>query len=208
MNDPLHYEFAGGVIMIPLGIVRKHEDYINRMSLLCRNSSSRSPENFHTIIEDSDSNREEIDIFSGPDDSIPPGIESDFNSEEDIIDNLLNDDPIPKYERLTFDMEPNVPVINNVNEDECFDPGGGYAVSWKYTRRTKNDSVKYEWNAKQGLVGNLKSSCTDKTNITRKSSKTGKHGIEERKSTKEARNSKPKSKSQNSQSTLGQLSQH
>ncbi|GJR66699.1 reverse transcriptase domain-containing protein [Tanacetum coccineum] len=134
-SDPLHYEFDGGVITIPPGIVREHEDYINRMSLLCGNSSSRSPENFHTIIEslpssinlveDSDSNREEIDIFSGPDDSIPPGIESDFDSEEDIIDNLLNDDPIPEYERLTFDMEPDVPVINNVNEDECFDPGGG-----------------------------------------------------------------------------------
>ncbi|GJT84785.1 reverse transcriptase domain-containing protein [Tanacetum coccineum] len=134
-NDPLHYEFTGGVITIPPGIVREHEDYINRMSLLCGNSSSRSPENFHTIIEslpssinlveDSDSNREEIDIFSRPDDSIPPCIESDFDSEEDIIDNLLNDDPIPKYERLTFDMEPDVPVINNVNEDECFDPGGG-----------------------------------------------------------------------------------
>ncbi|GJS83040.1 reverse transcriptase domain-containing protein [Tanacetum coccineum] len=100
--------------------------------------SEITPENSHTIIEslptsttlveDSDSNREEIDIFSGPDDSIPPGIESDFDSEEDIIDNLLNDDPIPEYERLTFDMEPDVPVINNVdelNEDKCFDPGGG-----------------------------------------------------------------------------------
>ncbi|GKE55798.1 hypothetical protein Tco_1494983 [Tanacetum coccineum] len=108
------------------------------MLLLCGNSSSQSPKNFHTIIEslstsinlveDSDSNREEINIFSGPDDSIPPGIESDFDSEEDIIDNLLNDDPIPKYERLTFYMEPDVPVINNVyelNEDERFDPGGG-----------------------------------------------------------------------------------
>ncbi|GJX80517.1 reverse transcriptase domain-containing protein [Tanacetum coccineum] len=137
-SDPLHHEFAGGVITIPPRIVRKHEDYISRMSLLCGNSSSRSPENFHTIIEslptsttlveDSDSNREEIDIFSRPDDSIPPGIESDFDSEEDIIDNLLNNDPIPEYERLTFDMEPDVPVINNVyelNEDECFDPGGG-----------------------------------------------------------------------------------
>ncbi|GJW58857.1 hypothetical protein Tco_0105588 [Tanacetum coccineum] len=112
-------EFTGGVITIPPGIVREHEDYINRMSLLCRNSSSRSPENFHTIIEslpssinlveDSDSNKEEIDIFSGPDDSIPP-------------------DPIPEYECLTFDMEPDVPVLNNVdklNEDECFDPRGG-----------------------------------------------------------------------------------
>ncbi|GJT67586.1 hypothetical protein Tco_1019066 [Tanacetum coccineum] len=71
---------------------------------------------------------EEIDIFSGPDDSIPPGIGSGFDSEEDIIDNLLNDDPIPEYERLTFDMEPDVPVINNgdeLNEDEYFDPGGG-----------------------------------------------------------------------------------
>ncbi|GKF12255.1 hypothetical protein Tco_0050181 [Tanacetum coccineum] len=101
------------------------------MSLLCSNSSSRSLENSHTIIEslptsttlfeDSDSNREEMDIFSRPDDSIPPGIESDFHSEEDIIDNLLNNDPIPEYEHLTFDMEPDVPVINN--EDECFDLG-------------------------------------------------------------------------------------
>ncbi|GKC06676.1 hypothetical protein Tco_0998286 [Tanacetum coccineum] len=127
-NDPLHHEFVGEVITIPPGIVKEHEDYINRMPFLCGNSSSRLQENFHTLVEDSDSNREEIDIFSGPDDSIPPGIESDIDSEEDIIDNLLNDDPIPEFERLTFDMEPDVPVINNVyelNEDECFDPGGG-----------------------------------------------------------------------------------
>ncbi|GJZ03191.1 reverse transcriptase domain-containing protein [Tanacetum coccineum] len=129
-SDPLYHEFTGKLITIPPGIVREHEDYINRMSLLCGNSSSRSPENSHTIIEylptsttlveDSDSNREEIDIFSGSDDSIPPGIESDFDSEEDIIDNLLNNDHIPEYERLTFYMEPNVLIINNVNEDDCF----------------------------------------------------------------------------------------
>ncbi|GKF73381.1 hypothetical protein Tco_0219713, partial [Tanacetum coccineum] len=131
-------EFAGESIIIPPRIFREHEDYINRMWLICGNSSSRSPKNFRTIIEslptfstlieDSDSNREEIDIFSRPDDLIPPGIESDFDSEEDIIDNLLNDDPIPKYERLTFDIEPDVPVINNddeLNKDECFDLGGG-----------------------------------------------------------------------------------
>ncbi|GKE82720.1 hypothetical protein Tco_1552720, partial [Tanacetum coccineum] len=137
-SDPLHHEFTGELIIVPPRIVREHEDYITRMSLLCGNSSSQLPENSHTIIEslptsttlveDSDSNREEIDIFSKPNDSIPPGIESDFDSEEDIIDNLLNNDPIPEYERLTFIMEPDVPVINNVdefNEDECFDPGGG-----------------------------------------------------------------------------------
>ncbi|GKC97674.1 hypothetical protein Tco_1167949, partial [Tanacetum coccineum] len=73
---------------------------------------------------------EEVDTFLVPEDSIPPGIESDFDSEEDIIflDNLLNDDPIPEYERFTFDIEPDAPVINNfdeLNEDVCFDPGGG-----------------------------------------------------------------------------------
>ncbi|GKD01466.1 hypothetical protein Tco_1171740, partial [Tanacetum coccineum] len=132
------YIEVGELITIPPGIVREHEDYISRMSLLCGNSSSQSPENSHTIIEslfpsttlieDNEFNREEIDIFSRPDDLIPPGIESDFDSEEDIIDNLLNDDPILEYEHLTFDMEPDVPVINNgdeLNEDECFDPGGG-----------------------------------------------------------------------------------
>ncbi|GJV97949.1 hypothetical protein Tco_1549526 [Tanacetum coccineum] len=108
------------------------------MWLLCGNSSSQSSKFFHiiieslptstTLVEDSNSNKEKIDIFSGPDDSIPPSIESDFDSEEDIIDNLLNDDPIPEYKRLTFDIEPDAPVINNfdeLNEDECFDPGGG-----------------------------------------------------------------------------------
>ncbi|GJQ92805.1 reverse transcriptase domain-containing protein [Tanacetum coccineum] len=93
-SDPLHHEFTGELIIIPPGIVKDHEDYINRMSLLCN-------------------------------DSIPPGIESDFDSEEDIIDNLLNNDST--HERLTFNIEPDAPVINNVdelNEDECFDPGG------------------------------------------------------------------------------------
>ncbi|GJT97835.1 hypothetical protein Tco_1093353 [Tanacetum coccineum] len=135
-SDPLHHEFIGEIIMIPPGIVKEHKDYINRISLLCSNSTSQSPENSHTtieslpisttIIEDNDPNREKINIFFGPDDSILPGIESDFDSEEDIIDNLLNENPT--REHLTFNIEPDAPVINNVdelNEDECFDPGGG-----------------------------------------------------------------------------------
>ncbi|GJZ28387.1 hypothetical protein Tco_0573034 [Tanacetum coccineum] len=130
---------SGELITLPPRIVREHEEYLNHMMLLCGNSSSQSPENFHDNpssiieslltspihVEDSDPVQEEIDIFFGPDDSIPPGIESDFDSEEDIIDNLLNNDLIPEYKRLTFDMEPNVLVIKNVNKDECFDPGGG-----------------------------------------------------------------------------------
>ncbi|GKE72754.1 hypothetical protein Tco_1534795 [Tanacetum coccineum] len=46
---------------------------------------------------------EEVDTFLVPEDSIPPGIESDLGSDEDIIflDNLLNDDIfIPEYERF------------------------------------------------------------------------------------------------------------
>ncbi|GJR81808.1 hypothetical protein Tco_0152593 [Tanacetum coccineum] len=81
-------------------------------------------------VMDSDFLIEEVDTFLFPEDSMPPGIENDLGSKEDIIflDNLLNDDPIPKYERFTFDIEPDAPVINNfdkLNEDECFDPGGG-----------------------------------------------------------------------------------
>ncbi|GJT96497.1 hypothetical protein Tco_1092015 [Tanacetum coccineum] len=112
--------------------------------------SSLSPKNYHTIIEslptsttlieDSDPNREEIDIFSRPDDSIPPGIESDFDSEEDIIDNLLNGNPT--HERLTFNIEPDAPVINNVdelNKDECFYPGGGTDIAKILRKRSKPD---------------------------------------------------------------------
>ncbi|GJZ34535.1 hypothetical protein Tco_0580352 [Tanacetum coccineum] len=94
------------------------------MWLLCENSSSRSLKNFHaspnTIIEsllifhipvqDSDSHREEIDIFPGPDDLIPPKLErDDYDSEDDeslTVDELiLLHTPFP-------------------DEDECFDPGG------------------------------------------------------------------------------------
>ncbi|GJZ41553.1 hypothetical protein Tco_0588439 [Tanacetum coccineum] len=72
----------------------------------------------------------EVDTFPVPEDSIPPGIESDFDLEGDIIllNDLLNDDTILEYERFTFDIEPDAPMINNFNElnkDECFDPGGG-----------------------------------------------------------------------------------
>ncbi|GJS97800.1 hypothetical protein Tco_0804768 [Tanacetum coccineum] len=81
-------------------------------------------------VVDSDFLIEEVDTYLVPEDSIPPGIESDFDSEGDIVflNNLLNEDPILEYERFTFDIMPDAPVINNfdeLKEDECFDPGGG-----------------------------------------------------------------------------------
>ncbi|GKF92727.1 hypothetical protein Tco_0279446 [Tanacetum coccineum] len=87
---------AGKLITIPPKIVnREHEEYISLLErLLYDNSSPRLPEDFHTIIEslttfpipveDSDSLREEIDIFPSLDDSILPGIKSDdYDSERD-----------------------------------------------------------------------------------------------------------------------------
>ncbi|GJR45963.1 hypothetical protein Tco_1314066 [Tanacetum coccineum] len=76
---------------------------------------------------------EEVDTFLVSEDSVPPGIESDFDSEGNIIflNYLLNEYPILEYERFTFDIEPDTAVINNfdeLNNDKCFDPGGGEIV--------------------------------------------------------------------------------
>ncbi|GKB63265.1 hypothetical protein Tco_0919451, partial [Tanacetum coccineum] len=85
-------------------------------------------------VEDSDPFKEKIDIFLASDDSIPPGVESDYDSEGDILfEELLNDDlvPLAEYNHFTFDIEPDTAVKNDfdeLNEDECFDPGGGENV--------------------------------------------------------------------------------
>ncbi|GJS61569.1 hypothetical protein Tco_0656353 [Tanacetum coccineum] len=103
--DHLFDEFADELTrlqLIPPGIdiinLDPEGDILFLETLLYDNSSPRPPEAFQansdTIIdssstipipvEDSDSSREEIDIFFGPEDSIPPGIESDdFDSEDD-----------------------------------------------------------------------------------------------------------------------------
>ncbi|GJX43842.1 hypothetical protein Tco_0260518 [Tanacetum coccineum] len=113
--DSVFDEFAGELITIPPRIVnREHEEYISLMErLLYNNSSPRPPKDFHanpnTIIEslptfpilvdDSDSLREEIDIFPGPDDSIPLGIESDdYDLEGDD-----NSTSLPEFESFHVD---------------------------------------------------------------------------------------------------------
>nr|GEU67481.1 hypothetical protein [Tanacetum cinerariifolium] len=150
-------------------IRRAHEEYISLMEkLFTINSFPRPLENFQAntiietlptspiLIEDGDSQKEEIDIFTGTNDLLPPGIKSDdYDSEGKIyfLEELLVDDsiPIPKNESSDFDhqddlsfprprpeppdvefffyLEPDLisVVINNsdeLNEDECFDPGG------------------------------------------------------------------------------------
>nr|GEZ56935.1 hypothetical protein [Tanacetum cinerariifolium] len=103
------------------GIKREHEEYITVMKkLLAINSFPRPLENFHakTIIEtlptplmpveDSDSLREEIEIFTSTDDLMPPGIKSDdYDSEGKIhfLEELLSNDSIllPKNDSSDFD---------------------------------------------------------------------------------------------------------
>ncbi|GKF16806.1 hypothetical protein Tco_0061724, partial [Tanacetum coccineum] len=59
---------------------------------------------------DSDSHREEIDIFPGPDDIIPLEIKrDDYDSEDD--ENSTVDEPVLLHTPFP-------------DEDECFDPGG------------------------------------------------------------------------------------
>ncbi|GKA50500.1 hypothetical protein Tco_0743573 [Tanacetum coccineum] len=113
--DSLLNEFAGELITIPPRIInREHEEYISLLErLLYDNSSPPPPEDFHVNpnmiietlptfpipVEDSDSLREEIDIFPGLDDSIPPGIESDdYDSEGDN-----NSTSLPEFESFHVD---------------------------------------------------------------------------------------------------------
>nr|GEY08864.1 hypothetical protein [Tanacetum cinerariifolium] len=118
-------EFSGE--LMPTSIVneerikREHEEYISLIEkLLAINSFPRPLENFHanTInetlpsspipVEDGDSLREKIDIFTGTDDLMPPGIESDdYDLEGDIhfLEELLVNDSIslPENESYNFD---------------------------------------------------------------------------------------------------------
>nr|GEZ36458.1 hypothetical protein [Tanacetum cinerariifolium] len=109
---------------------------------------------FSIPIEDSDSLMDEIDLFLATDDLLPPRIKSDdYDSEGDIhfLEELLVNDSIPFPENklfnfyhhddlsfprppsepsdveFYFDFEPNSEevIINELNEDECFDPGEG-----------------------------------------------------------------------------------
>nr|GEV53560.1 hypothetical protein [Tanacetum cinerariifolium] len=127
-------EFSGE--LMPTSIIneerikREHEEYISLMEkLLTINSFPHPLENFHanTIIEtlptspipvgDSDSLWEEINIFTDTNDLMPSGSESDnYDSEGDIH----------FFEELPGELiSAMINIIDELIEDECFDPGGG-----------------------------------------------------------------------------------
>nr|GEX93638.1 hypothetical protein [Tanacetum cinerariifolium] len=92
-------EFSGE--LMPTSII--NEERIKRANTIIETLPT-SP----ISVEDSDSLREEIDIFTGTDDLMPPGIESDdYNSERDIhfLKELLSNDSIslPENESSNFD---------------------------------------------------------------------------------------------------------
>ncbi|GJY16920.1 reverse transcriptase domain-containing protein [Tanacetum coccineum] len=138
-SDPLHHEFAGELLTLPSRIVREHEDYLNRMTLLCEISTSRSQENVHANpssiieslpvspipVEDSEPVQEEIDIFLVPDDLIPPGVENDDSEDEDIElpnndhqDNPSSPRPPPEPPDVCLDFKPDTAM-----NDEDFNQG-------------------------------------------------------------------------------------
>nr|GFA37199.1 hypothetical protein [Tanacetum cinerariifolium] len=150
-------EFSGElmptIIINEERIKREHEEYISLLEkLLTINSFPRPLENFHanTIIEtlptspipveDSDSLREEIDIFTGMDDFMPPGIESDdYDSEGDIhfLEELLGNDslPLPKDELSNFDHHDDPSFLRPLPEPPDvevffdFEPNSGELIS-------------------------------------------------------------------------------
>ncbi|GJZ85630.1 hypothetical protein Tco_0650969 [Tanacetum coccineum] len=132
--DFLLNEFAGELTRlqsIPPGIdtinLDSEGDILFLESSLYDNSSPRPPKDFHAIpnmiiellptfsipVEDSDSLREEIDIFPSSDDSIPPGIESDdFDSEDDD-----NSTSLPEFDSFHVDYPDLGRLTINCGED-------------------------------------------------------------------------------------------
>ncbi|GKC54954.1 hypothetical protein Tco_1077699, partial [Tanacetum coccineum] len=127
-SDPLHHEFTGELLTLPLRIAREHEEYLSRMTLLCEISTSWSQENVHPSsipVEDSDPVQEEIDIFLVPDDLIPPGVENDDSEDEDNeLPNLNHQDnsssprPPPEPPDVCLNFKPDTAI-----NDEDFNQG-------------------------------------------------------------------------------------
>nr|GEY52616.1 hypothetical protein [Tanacetum cinerariifolium] len=92
-------EFSGE--LMPISIINEEQNFHANTIIKTLSTSS-------ITIEDSDSLREEIDIFTGTDDLMPPGIESDdYDSKGDIhfLEELLSNDsiPLPENESSNFD---------------------------------------------------------------------------------------------------------
>nr|GEU92172.1 reverse transcriptase domain-containing protein [Tanacetum cinerariifolium] len=137
-------EFFGPLIPIHIAeeerIRREHADYINRIEMLFTiNPRPRPTVNADTIVEsfpslpipvqDTDSQREEIDIITSTDDVLPIGVENDDDSdgEIDVVEELHVDNSISNSEHEYSDDEesdfdnPSVPLPPQEPPDAEFD---------------------------------------------------------------------------------------
>nr|GFA63306.1 hypothetical protein [Tanacetum cinerariifolium] len=114
-------------------IKREHADYINRMEMLFTiNSRPHPPVNANTnveslpslpiLVQDNDSQREEIDIVINTGDVLPPGVENDVSDGEvDVVDDLRIDNSISNSEHESSESEESDfdnPVKFDVSNDE------------------------------------------------------------------------------------------
>nr|GEU32078.1 hypothetical protein [Tanacetum cinerariifolium] len=137
-------EFSGE--LMPTNIInkehikREHEEYISLMKkLLTINSFPRPLENFYanTIVEslasspipveDSDSQREEIDLFLDTDDLMPPGKNESSNFDQHDDPSFPRPPPEPPDVEIFFDFKPDTgvlttKVVKGISEHYVFMP--------------------------------------------------------------------------------------
>ncbi|GJT60822.1 hypothetical protein Tco_1004355 [Tanacetum coccineum] len=132
--DSLFDEFASELITIPPRIInREHEEYISLMErLLYDNSSPRPPKDFHAIpntiieslptfpipVEDSDSLREEINIF--PDSTIDVVEDIPVDVPNILPTHHIDFDFIPSHNDLGSDLDVSSPFGDR---NKIYDPG-------------------------------------------------------------------------------------
>nr|GEU85138.1 reverse transcriptase domain-containing protein [Tanacetum cinerariifolium] len=114
-------------------IKREHAEYISRMEMLFTiNPRPRPMVNANTIVEsipsslvliqDNDSQREEIDIVTSTNDVLPPGFENDDSDGEiDVVEELRVDNSISSFENVLF-----------ANEESDFDNRHFYDLLWNH----------------------------------------------------------------------------
>nr|GEX90777.1 reverse transcriptase domain-containing protein [Tanacetum cinerariifolium] len=139
-------------------IRREHAEYISRMEMLFTINPHPRP---MTIVEsipsslipvqDNDSQREEIDIVTNTDELLPPGVENNDDSDEEIdaveelhVDNsnsnsvnelsdneasdfdnpsVLRPPPEPPDAEIDFELDAKISIVKNTNDDlDCLNP--------------------------------------------------------------------------------------
>ncbi|GJT74755.1 hypothetical protein Tco_1041480 [Tanacetum coccineum] len=127
-SGPLHHEFAGEPLTLPVRNDREFEEYLSLMTVLYEISTSQGNVHQNSVIEslpvspisveDSEPTQEEIDIFLVPDNLIPPGVE-DANSEDEVYEPNHDHQDDPSIPR----PPPEPPDIK-----KCFEPKAGILI--------------------------------------------------------------------------------